>query len=177
MAQVRGIPITRKFIGYGEEAIMNTLSVMRDLITKGAKSYYVRRWAEKLVEGIRSNEEKIRTIFQYLGSHTNYLWDIQNIEFIKSPEVSLQLLELGERPQLDCDCYTVLILSLLKSIGFPVAMRATAYDTDTFAHVYGLVQFNDQWISLDLTRWQNGPGWEKENYTKFIDYPVKDGNW
>lgn len=166
-------PVNKQFIGYGDEAIENTLKIMRDLVVKGSGDYYVRRWAEKMVEEVDSDVERVRSIFQFIANNTKYLRDPAGFEFIKSPEVSLRLIELGEFPQMDCDCYTVLILSLLKSIGFLVAMRATSYKPDLqFKHVYGLVKIRDSWIPLDLTKADKGIGWEAPGVTRYIDFKI-----
>lgn len=168
-------PVRKEFLGYGEEAIHNTLRIMRSIIIGSSQNPYVRRWAEKIVETAREDDiDKIRKLFDYLSVKTNFLKDPYGFELIKTPTVSLSLLEIGERPQLDCDDYTVLSLSLLKSIGFQTAMRATSYREDgKFQHVYGLVFIkNYGWLPLDLTKPKMGFSWEAPQSTKSLDVKI-----
>ncbi len=168
-------PVRKEFLGYGDDAIYNTLKIMKNIIIESSQNPYVRRWAEKIVETANEDElSKIRKLYDFLISKSNFLKDPYGFELIKTPTVSLSLLEIGERPQLDCDDYTVLSLSLLKSIGFQVAMRATSYREDSkFQHVYGLVFIkNYGWVPLDLTKPKMGFNWEAPQPTRSIDVKI-----
>jgi len=174
---VVGIPVRKAYLGHGDEAIANTLKIMRDIIRASSQNYIVRRWAEKIVEGIPREDDigRVRAIADYIRARSYYVRDSHGTELLKTPLVTLQLWDVGEKTHLDCDDFTVLSLSLLKSIGFPVAMRAAAYGSDTFRHVYGLVQIRQNgkriWIPLDLTT-DYGPGWEHPAKTRTMDLVV-----
>jgi len=171
-AQTYGVPTERRDIGWGESAMLKTLSIMRELIQKASRDYYVRRWAEKMTEGSGPKDpQKLMALYSYLSSSLNYCKDMDGVEMIKTPKLILQLMEMGEVPQLDCDCMTVLILSLAKSIGLQGAMRAVALPPhDEYSHVYALVRIIDegseQWVPVDLTRPDMGFGWECPRATK-----------
>lgn len=142
-------------LGYGSEVTPKTLRIMSDMINQSIKNYYVRRWAEKIVE--RSAEDdlsKVLSVYHFLEKHTQYLKDPFGIELLKSPVVSLQLIEAGEIPSLDCDDLVILSLSLLKSIGFRVGMRAVSYTPEkVYTHVYGLVYVEPYgWLPFDLVK-------------------------
>lgn len=172
--QVANHPTKKMFLGYGDDAIRRTLQIMAEIINSSAINYYVRRWAEKIIEGIPKGDDlgKVNALFWFLHKHTRYVRDPQGIEFIKTPLVPLQLIEVGEIPYLDCDCLTVLILSLLKSIGFPVALRAISATPDRrFRHVYGMVRVKNEWVPIDLCK-DAGPGYEYPNPTRTMDYKV-----
>lgn len=172
--QTVGHPVKKLFLGYGDDAIKRTLDLMANIIRASSQNYYVRRWAEKMVQGIDSSDSlgKVEAIFNYIKGNTSYLRDPQGTEFLKTPLVSLQLLEVGDRPLLDCDCLSILSLSLLKSIGFPVALRASSYKSNgKFTHVYGMVKVGENWLSLDLVK-DFGPGWEAPGVTKTMDLGV-----
>ncbi len=174
---VVGVPIRKAYIGRGSDAIANTLRVMRDIIRVSAQNYLVRRWAEKIVAGIPQDDDlaRVDAVADYIRARSYYLRDTQGTELLKTPLVSLNLWDVGEKTQLDCDDFTVLSLSLLKSIGFPVALRAAAYGGDSFRHVYGLVQVRvdgkRNWIPLDLTA-DHGSGWEHPAKTRTMDMVV-----
>ncbi len=172
--QTVGHPVRKLFLGTGEEATRTTLDLMSTIIRASSQNYYVRRWAEKIIQGINEADHlgKVEAIFNYIRGRSSYSRDPQGTELLKTPLVTLQLWEVGDYPLLDCDDYTILSLSLLKSIGFPVAIRASSYRPDgKFRHVYGMVKVGPNWMSLDLVK-DYGPGWEAPGATKFMDLGV-----
>lgn len=171
-AQTYGVPVERRDIGRGEAAMIKTLAIMRELINKAAEDYYVRRWAEKMTEGVgRKDLQKIMAIYSYLSQSLEYCKDMHGTEMLKTPKLVLQLMEMGEPPQLDCDCMTMLVLALAKSVGLKGAMRAVALPpNEQYSHVYAIAGVIDngkeQWIPVDLTRPDKGFGWECPKATK-----------
>ena len=172
--QVNQQPVRKVFIGYGDNAIANTLQIMKGIIVSSSANYYIRRWAEKITQGSRTNLEKIQSIYDFIASHSRYLKDPQGFEFIKTPPVSLQLIEIGEIANLDCDDYAVLSLSLLKSIGFHVALKAISVKPDRkFTHVYGLVEYEkNKWLPIDLVKPETGLGWEWPSPTRISEVRI-----
>jgi len=165
-------PVRIEGVGFGDEVAPNTLQKMKDLINSSIRNYYVRRWAEKITEQASNDTERIHDIYHFLATRTRYLKDPPDLELIRTPPVSLELIEHGEIPALDCDDLTVLSLSLLKSIGFPVALRASSYLPDkVLVHVYGLVRVNSRWVPFDLVK-RMGPGWEAPMATRIMDMEV-----
>jgi len=160
-------------IGNGEEIASNTMIKMRNIINSSIRNYYVRRWAEIITDSlIDSDYEKVKAVYDFLATRTRYLKDPFGLELLKTPPVSLQLIEAGDRPALDCDDLTILSLSLLKSIGFPVALRAVSYHLDKrFRHIYGLVKVKNEWIPFDLVKLP-GLGREHPGVTRIVDMEV-----
>jgi len=146
---------------------------MKRLINDAIRVFYVRRWAERIVQGLEDDLSRMQAIYDFILYHTHYNRDPYHLELLKTPQVSLQLIEVGEYPSLDCDDLTILSLSLLKSIGFKVALRATSYKPDhIFSHIYGLVHSKQYgWIPFDLVR---GIGLDREHpgATKIMDVEV-----
>ncbi|MCL6542088.1 MAG: transglutaminase-like domain-containing protein [Roseiflexus sp.] len=153
--QVISHPVKVLDLGSGNKVTYSTLILMKDLINKSVRNYYVRRWAEKIIE--RSGDTdflRAKAVYDFLNFRVKYVKDPEGLELIKSPIVSLQLLDAGEIPSLDCDDMVVLALSLLKSIGFRVGMRAVSYTPEkVYTHVYGLVYVKpDGWYPFDLVK-------------------------
>jgi len=175
-SQINNIPIRKEYLGIGETAIKNTLKKMKEIINESSINYYVRRWAEKITVGANSDDLSIvKAVFDFLARYTEYRKDPYKMEMLKTPPVSLQLLELGEVPMGDCDCLTILSLSLIRSLGIQVALRATSYLPDKSfrkGHVYGLVKVKEKWIPFDLVAKQYGFGFGMPGYTKIIDLEV-----
>ncbi len=148
-------PVSIEFLGFGEEITPRTMNKMGSIINSSIRDYYVRRWAEKIIE--RTGEDdfsRASIIYDFLSNHTNYVKDPTGLELLKTPKVSLQLIEVGEIPGLDCDDLTILSLALLKSIGFRVGLRATGYRPDEkYTHVYGMVLIKPYgWVPFDLVK-------------------------
>lgn len=172
--QTVGIPVKKLYLGSGDEATRNTLDLMGKIIRASSQNYYVRRWAEKIVQGVDEKDHagRVEAVYNYIKRHSRYLKDPHGTELLKTPLVSLQLWEVGELPLLDCDDSSILALSLLKSIGFPVALRASSYKVDgRFGHVYGMVRVGQEWVPLDLVK-DYGPGWEAPGATRLMDLGV-----
>lgn len=172
---VAATPVKRINIGYGEQAIMNTLDLIKGIIIESSKNYYVRRWAEKILEGPpRQDRDRVEKIAAFINKRSTYTKDPSLIEQLKSPLVSLQMFEVGERAMLDCDDYAILAGSLLMSVGIPVALRCTGYKASkTLSHVYLLVRVGDKWVPLDLTRPEFPVGWEPPAPTRIVDKEVR----
>lgn len=144
-----------EFLGFGDSITSNTMNKMKNIINSSIRDYYVRRWAEKIVDRAGYNDlSKLQAVYSFLSVNTNYVKDPIDLELLKTPQVSLHLMEMGERPGLDCDDLTILSLSLLKSIGFRVGMRATGYKNhEEFTHIYGMVFVKPYgWVPFDLVR-------------------------
>ena len=173
---VQNTPISRKFLGWGDEAISNTLILMARIIKESARNYYVRRWAEEMVSGAERDEySKVQAIYDFLTDHVQYLRDMEGIEMLKKPEISLKEIEEGYIPQLDCDCMSLLAGSLIRSIGLPVALRAIApHEKNKYSHVYDMIKIKDHgWIAFDLTKPDYGLGWEYPKANKIMTLKVK----
>lgn len=148
-------PVSIEFLGFGEEITPNTMNRMGSIINSSIRDYYVRRWAEKIIERTEEDDSsRAQVIYDFLSNHTNYVKDPTGLELLKTPKVSLTLIERGEIPGLDCDCLTILSMSLLKSIGFRVGMRAVGYNSDgKHTHIYGMVLIRPYgWVPFDLVK-------------------------
>lgn len=160
-----------KVIGLGnteEEILDNTLIQMKRIIQESFSNWSIRQWAEGIVEGLENQEvAQLESVFYYLTNHVSYLRDPHNVELIKTPPIIMCQIFNRETPQLDCDDMTVLILSIVKAIGFPVAMRVISTGHSDLHHVYGLAKVGERvWYPLDLTKPEKGFGWEYPKATK-----------
>ncbi len=185
MGIVKGIPVAHVELGVGDDAIHNTLLLMRSVIQSASKDYYVRKWAEKIVEGVPRGEiDRLYSLFSFLAGNTQYQKDIDGVETLKIPQVVLREIERGEIPQLDCDCMAMLTVALAKSLGYPVALRAISIHPDlVFRHVYGMSRVSGRgdletreggggWVPLDLTKPEKGFGWEYPGATRLLTIRV-----
>jgi hypothetical protein len=107
--------------------------------------------------------------------NVRYTRDPAGFEYIQTPPVVLEDIRSyqigqGDRPAGDCDDMTVLSLSLLKSIGFQVAIKVVSFHNHKkFSHVYGLVQIGNDWITCDCVRPDRDMGWEAQGLTRVME--------
>ncbi len=149
-------PVEFKEVGFGSIVTPNTMILMKNIINASVRSYYVRRWAEKITEYTDDDYSRAEAIFNFVVSHCRYVPDPVGIELLKGPEVSLQLIEVGSQPALDCDDSTILIGAIAMAIGIPYALRAVSFNEE-YSHVYGLVKIKDRgWIPIDFVIGKEG---------------------
>lgn len=149
-------PVRIQSLGFGDAVTPNTMEKMREIINLSLRRYYVRLWAEKIVDFAENDYEKVESVFNFILDHSRYVSDPVGLELLKSPEVSLQIIEVGGYPALDCDDATILIGSLLMSVGIPYALRSVSFNKE-FSHVYGLAYVKDRgWLPVDFVVGKRG---------------------
>lgn len=176
-AQMAAVPRTEEYIGTGDAAIYRTVEKMKGIIKESSRNPYVREWSKNIVAGIDVNDKKneARAVFDFVRDCVRYTRDPLGFEYIQTPPVLLEDIRLyqqskGERPVGDCDDMTVLSLSLLKSIGFEVAIKVVSFSNSRkFSHVYGLVKIGYDWVPFDCVRPEQRMGWESGGHTRVME--------
>lgn len=177
LAQMAAIPQSETYIGIGDAAIFKTVDKMKQIISESSKNAFVREWAKKIVSRVTVNDKKgeASAIFNFVRDNVRYTKDPLGYEYVQTPPFLLEDIRLfqagqGDRPAGDCDDMTTLSLSLLKSIGFPVAIKVVSFaPSKKFGHVYGLVQIGYNWIPFDCVRPDQDMGWESKNHTRVME--------
>lgn len=176
-AQMAAVPQTEEYIGTGDQAIFNTVTKMKDIINQSSRNSYVREWAKKIVSRVEVNNKKgeAEAIFDFVRDHVRYTKDPAGFEYMQTPPVVLEDIRLyqagqGDRPAGDCDDMTLLSLSLLKSIGFSVAIKVVSFHNHKkFSHVYGMTQIGYEWVPFDCVRPDQHMGWESQGHTRVME--------
>lgn len=170
------VPVTYSFLGFGDLVTDNTVSKMIQTIKESSRNLRVRNKAASIVANIPAKDywAEADAIYWWVKNNTRYLKDPHGTELLHSPLVILDQIEAGEKFSGDCDDSSVFVLSLLKSIGFPVALRIAAYKKNgNFQHVYGLVNIQGQWIPVEPIVEYYLLGQEAPNALKVRDYEIK----
>jgi len=176
-AQMMGVPRTEENIGTGDDAIYRTVNKMKSIIRDSSKNPYIREWAKNIISRVEVNNKQgeASAIFNFVRDNVRYTKDPFGFEYVHTPPVLLEDIRLfqegrGERPIGDCDDMTVLSLSLLKSIGFNVAIKVVSFQPNgKFGHVYGLVRIGSEWVPFDCVRPDQEMGWESEGHTRVVE--------
>ena len=93
----------------------------------------------KVLKG-RTLEETCSNIWHFVYQHIQYKRDEEGVEQVRSPRRAWSDRKTG----VDCDCYTVFILSILRSLDIPCLARITKYpkrypEVPRWQHVYPIV--------------------------------------
>ncbi|MBI4929300.1 MAG: hypothetical protein HY841_00940 [Bacteroidetes bacterium] len=103
---------------------------------------------EKIAEMLRGSTigETCKNIWHFVYDHVNYHKDDEGLEQIRSPARTWHDRFRG----VDCDCYTVLISSILTNLKIPHRLRIARYKQDYFQHIYPIVpRASGKYITID----------------------------
>lgn len=169
-------PVSYSFLGFGDAVTINTVKKMIDTIKSSSKNLRVVKKAADIVSHLPAKDQvaEVTTIYNWVRDNSRYVKDPHGTEMLQSPLVALDQIEAGQVFSGDCDCLVTLTLSLLKSIGYPVALRIASYKPDKIhSHVYGLVNIYGQWTPIEPIKEHVPLGWEAPGATDVKDYPVR----
>lgn len=126
--------------------------MMRLLTREGKKLPAIRNLATDLTSNLDPKDSvgEIKTLWQWVLQNFRYVKDICDVETLHTVDVLL------EKMSGDCDDASVLLASLLESIGHPTRFAALAFSGNNFEHVLvqtplGNPRDDACWISLDAT--------------------------
>jgi transglutaminase-like putative cysteine protease len=136
----------------GYAGTRTTVDYITQLIKQGAKDFYVRQRAIDILfeNAVRPKDylREIDVLFQWVKKNIRYTRDIYRVELLHAAKRMLEL-KAG-----DCDDLTVLLGSMLKSIGHPVRLALVGFDPrrqKLFTHIYLEAFYKGRWIALDPT--------------------------
>ena len=88
--------------------------------------------------------QTLKRIFDFVYNYIQYVPDSRTTEQVRRP-----LRTLWDRKG-DCDCYSVLIGSILENLGIPYKFRIAAYNgKSNYQHVYVVVPYNGKMLVCD----------------------------
>jgi transglutaminase-like putative cysteine protease len=144
--------VTRQ-IPEGEAGTAATIAAMRELIDQGKKDPVVYELARQILRQARirafDSEGEARAIYEAVRRNMRFTRDIRGKETLHAAR-ELVRLKMG-----DCDDYTILLCSLLESIGYQtriVTVASDPRDPENFTHVYPEVSIGGRWKAVDAAR-------------------------
>lgn len=131
----------------GKKGIWDTLKIMGGLVRAGKNSGAIRARAAAIVAPCSPKDWKCEavTAHAWVQNNIRYLRDITDTETVTTPEKTL---ELGAG---DCDDQSILLASLLESIGHPTRFVAIGFEPNIFSHVYVETLIGTVWVPLETT--------------------------
>lgn len=131
----------------GRAGVGVTLQAMSDKVKAGKADPYIRALAYNLVSRLRSKDWRgeINALFEHVRDNIRYVKDINGIETVAD---AVQVMKQGQG---DCDDKSVLLASMLESIGHPTRFKAVGFKPGELSHVYVETRLGDKWIPLETT--------------------------
>lgn len=150
-----------QFIPSGKAGTIATLKLMGQLTKEGKKSLPVRQLALSLVKrnGQKDWVGEVRDLHAFVRDKIRYVRDIRGVETLQFADKTL---EFGQG---DCDDKSVLLASLLESIGHPTRFVAVAINSGEYEHVYPETKLGSKWVALETTE-PVEMGWEAPGVKK-----------
>jgi len=140
-------PVPYQFltIPSGDAGVAATLKLMVQIVVAYRASPVVRMTAQSLVRDCASRDAvcQVTKLHEFVRDRIKYLADVRNVETIQTPDYTLQL---GSG---DCDDHSVLLSSLLESIGLQTRITAIAVRGGPFSHVSSQVMLGTRWVNLE----------------------------
>ncbi|NDG04025.1 MAG: transglutaminase domain-containing protein [Alphaproteobacteria bacterium] len=147
---------SRTTISDGEAGIFDTLTLMRRMVNDYKTDPGIRQAALNVtfMTPAQDDASEVEALYCFVRDYIRYTKDVYGVETLATPDKTMAM-RVG-----DCDDQTVLLASLLESIGYPTRFVIEGYsDGGTWEHVYLETCLNGQWVALDPTE-QVAMGWQ-----------------
>lgn len=140
----------------GARGTRQTLRLMARIVREFKSHPLIRNTARELVQSLPGQDYRgeAETLLRFVQTDIRYLQDINGIETIHSPDVTL------EYRSGDCDDSATLFASLLESIGHPTRFIAVGFNApNQFEHVFVETRIGAQWLAGETTIPGAALGW------------------
>ena len=160
----------------GDPGVEQTISWMREMIRQGKQDPGVHELAlsilTKAAVPAYDWRGEARAIFNAVLRNMRFTRDVHGNETLHAAP-DLMRMKAG-----DCDDFTILMLSLAQSVGFPGRILTIATDAPwlgpssipaeapEFCHVYPEVEIDGRWVALDAARQHPAFGKSPERFTR-----------
>ena len=144
-----------KQVSNGLNGNIDTIEVMRKMARDYSRHDLVKRLATNIIHyyKIPSHHyfEEARAIGQFVKEHVRYVKDPVGMESLQAPDMMIRMMEESGYAMGDCDDMSLLIASLLMSIGIHPKFRAVRYHPNCphYNHIYVVVYENNISDSLN----------------------------
>lgn len=132
----------------GAAGVRDTLDQMIAWVRQYKINPEIRATAEQIISPVPAKDAagEVDAIFQWVRDEIRYTSDVRDVETLKSPDALLAQ-RFG-----DCDDMSLLVATLLESIGKATRFVAAGYSAPgVFEHVYAQVRLGESWVSLEVT--------------------------
>ena len=119
-------------------SVFRTLAEMEKVVK--ATLPQTKALAKELKKG--NLKDTVKAVFDFANDYFSYKMDDAGVEQIRTPARAIKDRFTG----IDCDCFTVLISSILYNLGIKHSYRMVKYDlSESYSHVYVVVPKKQRW--------------------------------
>ena len=132
----------------GKAGIFQTIRIMRRMVRDYKIDPAIRQAAVNVafLTPEKMQRAEAQSVFEFVRDNIRYVRDIAGVETLMTPDKTLAT-RIG-----DCDDQTVLLASMLESIGYLTRFVVTGYsDPKVLEHVYLQVLIDGAWVNADPT--------------------------
>lgn len=131
----------------GSAGTRATLKIMRKIVRAYKSSLPIRLLAQRVTRNLpqKNFTREVETLHRIVRDKIRYLKDVRGVETVQSP---IQTVKLGSG---DCDDKSVLVATLLESIGHPTRFVACGFTPTSFSHVFVQTKIGQKWVSVETT--------------------------
>ena len=147
----------------GDAGVHQTIRAMRRLIEQGKKDPIIHESAANILRGANvpafNWAGEVRAIYNWVAQNIRFTRDVYGKETLHA---AAEILRLGIG---DCDDFTILLCSLLGTVGHKTRILTISKPEDErhFSHVFPQVFLDGQWITIDAARRNPMMGRSPEN--------------
>lgn len=139
-------------------SIQDTITTMHAIVR--GTLYQTKSLAKQLYSADR--RQALMNLFKYIVDNFKYKNDELGLEQLREPARSLKDRKTG----VDCDCFSILIASVLTNWNIPFVFRVVAYKEEKgLSHVYPMAILDNEAVALDVVS-------RKFNYQKEYLYKI-----
>lgn len=133
-----------------------TLKEMAKIVRKFRHHPTIREKALSLTRGLRQKNYtgEAKRIHEFVRDGIRYVKDVRGVETLQWPIHTLEYFKQG-----DCDDKSMLVSSLLESVGHKTRFVAVGLRAGTFQHVFVQTKIGNRWWNVETTEpWPFGKG-------------------
>lgn len=160
---------TLSAIPAGTNGTKATLATMVKLVRQWRKDPGIWKLSREITRNVPSRDFRgqVERTFHWVKQHIRYVNDVRGVETLATPKATLEV-AAG-----DCDDMSVLVASLLESIGHPTRFVALGFgDGNDFSHVLTETRLGSQWLALDPTVPTSTVGWKPRDAARALVFHV-----
>lgn len=133
----------------GKQGTYQTLNIMSRLVKRYKRSPALRQLALNLIQDLPGNKNfagQARRLQNFVRNNIQYVKDINGVETLQTPDRTLSN-KAG-----DCDDQSVLLATMLETIGHPTRFVAIKTDpTGPYVHVFTETKVGTKWLPAETT--------------------------
>lgn len=148
---------------------------MQGLVKQGRRNSLIREFTANLVANVPAKDfyGEAQTVFQFVQSNIRYIQDINDVETLYLPWFTLEKIVAGQNIFGDCDDISVLLASMLESIGHPCRFMAVSFEgPEDYSHVLIQTRIGNQWITADAAENDVEFGWQPPGITYWLEWYI-----